>query len=43
MFVGERVGVSLLGIADSVLFVSGEEGSFINGASLVVDGGMSCN
>lgn len=28
---------------DSVLFVSGEEGSFINGASLVVDGGMSCN
>lgn len=30
-------------IADAVLFVSGEEGSFINGASLVVDGGMSCN
>ena len=23
--------------------VSGEEGSFINGASLVVDGDMSCN
>lgn len=28
---------------NAVLFVSGEEGSFINGASLVVDGGMSCN
>ena len=28
---------------DAELFVSGEEGSFINGASLVVDGGMSCN
>lgn len=30
-------------IADAVLFVSGDEGAFINGANIVVDGGMSCN
>lgn len=30
-------------IADAVLFVSSDEGAFINGANIVVDGGMSCN
>lgn len=30
-------------IADAVLFLSSEEASFVNGAALVVDGGMSCN
>lgn len=30
-------------IADAVLFISSEEASFINGANLVVDGGISCN
>ena len=30
-------------IADAVLFVSSEDASFINGANIVVDGGMSCN
>ena len=32
-----------LDIADAVLFLAGEHAKFINGAVLVVDGGMSCN
>ncbi len=30
-------------IADAVLFLAGDEARFINGAKLVVDGGISCN
>ncbi len=30
-------------IASAVLFLAGEEAKFINGATLVVDGGVSCN
>ncbi len=30
-------------IANTVLFLAGEEASFINGATIVVDGGISCN
>ena len=30
-------------IAEAVLFLAGDRAKFVNGAALVVDGGISCN
>ena len=30
-------------IAEAVLFLAGDRAKFVNGATLVVDGGISCN